>query len=114
MLAAGYGWKIQQVNIMASQKLSFGARPEFAPLTLIRMFGKHKVGVLLIWLLLSAVALRYCDATAHDLQIRSPDSRGFSENPRSLCKPVGPRGPARSASPPSISKSKQWELEQAD
>src|SRR5579872_2145756 len=46
-----------QVNTMASHKLSFGARAEFAPLTLIRMFGKHKLGVVLIWLLLSAISL---------------------------------------------------------
>ncbi len=39
---------------MTSHKFSLGARPELAPLTLIRMFGKHKIGVVLIWLLLSA------------------------------------------------------------
>ena len=42
---------------MASHKFSLGARTEFAPLTLIRMFGKHKLGLVLIWLLLSSISL---------------------------------------------------------
>jgi polysaccharide biosynthesis transport protein len=41
---------------MAS-KFSFGARAEFAPLTLIRMFGKHKLGVALVSLVLCAISV---------------------------------------------------------
>src|SRR5712692_10387557 len=40
-----------------AHKFSFGARAEFAPLTLMRMFGKHKVGVALISLLLCAITV---------------------------------------------------------
>jgi len=42
---------------MASHKFSLGARAEFAPLTLVRMFGKHKLGVTLISLLLCAISV---------------------------------------------------------
>ena len=42
---------------MPSHKLSLGARPELAPLTLIRMFGKHKLGLVLIWMVLSGASL---------------------------------------------------------
>jgi len=40
-----------------AHKFSFGARAEFAPLTLMRMFGKHKVGVALISLLLCTITV---------------------------------------------------------
>ncbi len=42
---------------MASHKFSLGARAEFAPLTLVRMVGKHKLGVVLITLVLSAISV---------------------------------------------------------
>lgn len=42
---------------MASHKFSLGARAEFAPLTLVRMVGKHKLGVVLITLVLCAISV---------------------------------------------------------
>ena len=42
---------------MASHKFSLGARAEFAPLTLVRMVGKHKLGVVFITLVLCAISV---------------------------------------------------------
>ena len=42
---------------MASHKFSLGARAEFAPLTLIRMFGKHKLGGIIVSLTLCAISV---------------------------------------------------------
>ena len=42
---------------MASHKFSLGARAEFAPLSIVRMVGKHKLGVVLITLVLCAISV---------------------------------------------------------
>src|SRR5882724_5818817 len=40
-----------------SSKLLFGARAEYAPLTIIRTLGKHMIGLMAIWLVLTAACV---------------------------------------------------------
>src|SRR5689334_9405647 len=57
MLAASQGWPTDAINIMASHRFSLGARAELVPLTIIRMVGKHRIGVTLVSLLLCVISV---------------------------------------------------------